>query len=60
MKKGIKKAADAAVEAIKGISQPVNGSKDIARVGAISSGDEIIGNLISEAMALRSFQRLGL
>ncbi|HNX99736.1 MAG TPA: chaperonin GroEL [Oscillospiraceae bacterium] len=50
MKKGIKKAADAAVEAIKGISQPVNGSKDIARVGAISSGDEIIGNLISEAM----------
>ena len=50
MKKGIKKAADVAVEAIKGISQPVNGSKDIARVGAISSGDEIIGNLISEAM----------
>lgn len=50
MKKGIKKAADAAVEAIKGISQPVNGSKDIARVGAISSGDEVIGSLISEAM----------
>jgi chaperonin GroEL len=50
MKKGIRKATDAAVEEIKKISQPVNGSKDIARVGTISSGDEVIGNLISEAM----------
>ena len=50
MKKGIKKATDAAVEEIKKISQPVNGSKDIARVGTISSGDEVIGSLIAEAM----------
>ena len=50
MKKGIQKAAAAAVEAMKEISQPVSGSKDIARVGTISSGDELIGSLISEAM----------
>ena len=50
MKRGIQKATDAAVEAIKGISKPVSGSKDIARVGTISSGDEHIGALISEAM----------
>ncbi len=50
MKKGIQKAAECAVEAMKGISQPVSGSKDIARVGTISSGDELIGSLISEAM----------
>ena len=50
MKKGIKKATDAAVEAIRANSQPVNGSGDIARVGAISSGDEVIGQLIAEAM----------
>ena len=50
MKRGIKKATDAAVEEIKKISQPVNGSKDIARVGTISSGDEVIGSLIAEAM----------
>ena len=50
MKRGIQKASAAAVEAVKTISQPVSGSKDIARVGTISSGDELIGNLISEAM----------
>jgi len=50
MKKGIQKAAEAAVAAMKGISQPVSGSKDIARVGTISSGDEHIGALIAEAM----------
>ena len=50
MKKGIQKAAEAAVDAMKGISQPVSGSKDIARVGTISSGDEHIGALIAEAM----------
>ena len=49
MKKGIQKAAAAAVDAMKGISVPVSGSKDIARVGTISSGDELIGSLISEA-----------
>ncbi len=50
MKKGIQKAADAAVKAMQDISVPVSGSKDIARVGTISSGDEVIGSLISEAM----------
>ncbi len=50
MKKGISKATSAAVEAIKAISQPVSGSSDIARVGTISSGDELIGSLISDAM----------
>ena len=50
MKKGIQKAAAAAVEAMKEISVPVSGSKDIARVGTISSGEELIGNLIAEAM----------
>jgi len=50
MRKGIKKATAAAVEAIKANSQPVSGSNDIARVGTISSGDEMIGTLIAEAM----------
>ncbi len=50
MKKGIQKAVDAAVAAIKENSQSINGSEDIARVAAISSGDEEIGKLIAEAM----------
>ena len=50
MRKGIEKAVDAAVEAIKEHSVPVNGSDDIARVGTVSSGDESIGQLIAEAM----------
>ena len=50
MKKGIQKATESAVNAIKTVSQPVSGSKDIARVGTISSGDEVIGNLIADAM----------
>ncbi len=50
MKKGIAKATAAAIEAIKGNSKPVNGTADIARVGAISSGDDAIGQLIAEAM----------
>ena len=50
MKKGISKAVAAAVEAIKSHSQLVDGSKDIARVGTVSSGDETIGALIAEAM----------
>ena len=50
MKKGIAKATTAAVEAIKANSKKVNGSADIARVGAVSSGDETIGKLIAEAM----------
>ncbi len=50
MRKGIEKAVEAAVEAIKANSVPVNGSEDIARVGTVSSGDEAIGALIAEAM----------
>ena len=50
MKKGISKATDLAIETIKTHSQKVNGTEDIARVGAISSGDETIGKLIAEAM----------
>ena len=50
MNKGMKKATDAAVEAVKSVSKPVSCSNDIARVGTISSGDEVIGNLIAEAM----------
>ena len=50
MKKGIQKATAEAVAAVKAASQPVSGSKDIARVGTISSGDEVIGTLIAEAM----------
>ena len=50
MRKGMQKAVDAAIEAIKSNSQAVNGSADIARVGTVSSGDEEIGKLIAEAM----------
>ncbi len=50
MRKGIEKAVEAAVEAIKEHSVPVSGSDDIARVGTVSSGDESIGNLIAQAM----------
>ena len=50
VKKGMAKAVEAAVAEIKKQSRKVDGSKDIARVGAVSSGDEAIGNLIAEAM----------
>jgi len=50
MRRGIQKAVEAAVAAIKEVSQPVNGTEDIARVGTVSSGDEHIGTLIAEAM----------
>ncbi|MDR2590757.1 MAG: chaperonin GroEL [Oscillospiraceae bacterium] len=50
MKLGIEKAVIAAVDAIKANSTPVSGSKDIARVGAVSSGEDMIGDLIAEAM----------
>ena len=50
MRKGIQKAVDAAVEALKTNSQPIKNSTDIARVGTVSSGDETIGQLIAEAM----------
>jgi len=50
MKRGIQKAVDAAIDSIQAGSHKVNGTKDIARVGTISSSDELIGNLIAEAM----------
>ncbi len=50
MKKGMAKAVEAAVTAIRAQSQKVNGTEDIARVGTVSSGDENIGRLIAEAM----------
>ena len=50
MKKGMAKAVETAVEAIKANSQKVNGTDYIARVGTVSSGDEFIGKLIAEAM----------
>ena len=50
IRKGIKKAVDRAVECLLAISKPVNGTADIARVGTISAGDEVIGQLIADAM----------
>ena len=50
VKKGMAKAVEAAVAEVKKQSKSVDGSKDIARVGAVSSGDEEIGKLIADAM----------
>ena len=50
MRKGIAKATDAAIAEIKNNSKKVSGTADIARVGAVSSGDDQIGTLIAEAM----------
>ena len=50
MRKGMSKAVEAAVAEVKKQAKTVDGSKDIARVGAVSSGDEAIGKLIAEAM----------
>ena len=50
VRKGMKKAVDAAVDALVANSKKVNGSADIARVGTISAGDEVIGELIADAM----------
>ena len=50
LRKGIQKAVDAAVEAVKANSKAVTGTADIARVGTVSSGDETVGALIAEAM----------
>ena len=50
MKKGIAKATTAAIAEIQKNSKKVSGSEDIARVGAVSSGDDAIGTLIAEAM----------
>ena len=50
LKKGIQLAVDTAVAQLKKISKAVDGSKDIARVGTVSSADEVIGKLIADAM----------
>ena len=50
IRKGMKKAIDRAVECLAAISKPVNGTEDIARVGTISAADEVIGQLIADAM----------
>ena len=50
LRKGIKKAVDAAVASLVASSKRVNGKEDIARVGTISAGDEVIGQLIADAM----------
>ena len=50
LRKGMKKAVDAAVESLVNASKKVNGKEDIARVGTISAGDEVIGQLIADAM----------
>ncbi len=50
IRKGIQKAVDKAVASLVANSKKVNGSADIARVGTISAGDEVIGNLIADAM----------
>ena len=50
VRKGMAKAVEAAVSEVKKQAKTVDGSKDIARVGAVSSGDEEIGNLIADAM----------
>ena len=50
LRKGMKKATDEAVEAIKEMSQKVSGKDQIARVAAVSSGDETVGQLVADAM----------
>ncbi len=50
LRKGMKKATDKAVEAIKNMSQKVNGSEHIARVAAISAGDDQVGEMVAKAM----------
>ena len=50
MRKGMEKAVETAIETIKANSETIKGSDDIARVGAVSSGDESVGKLIAEAM----------
>ena len=51
VKKGIKNAVDTAIDTVVNNSKKVSGSDDIARVATISSGDEVIGKLIAEAMS---------
>ena len=50
LRKGMKKATDEAVKSIKAQSQKVNGKDHIAKVAAISAGDEVVGNMVADAM----------
>ena len=50
LRKGMQKATDAAVEALVNMSKPVNGKEQIARVAAVSSGDEEVGEMVADAM----------
>ena len=50
LRKGMKKATDKAVEVLASMSQPVNGKEQIARVAAVSSGDEQVGQMVADAM----------
>ena len=50
LRKGMKKAADTAVEAIEKMSQQVGGKEQIAKVASISAGDEEVGQLVADAM----------
>ncbi len=50
LRKGMKKATDVAVESIKAMSSKVNGKEQIARVAAISAGDDAVGEMVADAM----------
>ncbi len=50
LRKGMQKATDAAVKALVAMSKPVDGKKQIARVAAVSSGDEEVGEMVADAM----------
>ena len=50
LRKGMKKATDVAVEAIKGMSSKVNGKEQIAKVAAISAADDEVGQMVADAM----------
>ena len=50
LRKGMKKATDKAVEAIREMSSKVNGKEQIARVAAVSSGDDEVGQMVADAM----------
>ncbi|MCD8346434.1 MAG: chaperonin GroEL [Lachnospiraceae bacterium] len=50
LRKGMKKATDAAVESIKGMSKKVSGKEQITRVAAVSSGDDMVGEMVADAI----------
>ncbi|MCD8076659.1 MAG: chaperonin GroEL [Lachnospiraceae bacterium] len=50
LRKGMKKATDAAVESIRGMSKKVSGKEQITRVAAVSSGDDTVGEMVADAI----------